>query len=295
MKYHGLGNDFLVLVDRERAVELDAPLARALCDRHRGLGADGLLRLSMTGVDDRVAMELWNADGSVAETSGNGLRCAALAAVHEELAGPGSFTVVTAAGASRVEVAHSGAPGTDVRVEMGPVRVGPELAAAGLPLAPGATRAERDALAALGDRGARRVEVGNPHLVIMSKEPVEPGRPGSASAEPSDVALLGSALEQAVPGGVNVEVVAPLGEDNALSMDVWERGAGITLACGTGSCAAAAAARASGIVGDAVSIRNPGGTLTVELSGDPLAPSAVLTGPARRVGRSTVDTAELDR
>src|SRR5665213_241600 len=83
LKYEGLGNDFLVLVDREREVQYDAQLARVLCDRHHGIGADGLLRISNPRHGGDLFMELRNGDGSVAETSGNGMRCAVLAAFHE--------------------------------------------------------------------------------------------------------------------------------------------------------------------------------------------------------------------
>lgn len=287
MKYHGLGNDFLVLVDWERRVRFDASLARAACDRHRGLGADGLLRLSAPLGAGAVHMEVRNADGSVAETSGNGLRCAALAAVHEGLVSGPELGIETLAGISSVRVALADAPGgAEVRVQIAPMVVGPELAASGLSLGeravglPGGPGAP----AALGDRRARRVSIGNPHLVIYGTGP------DAAAPLPIDLAWLGPALEAGVPGGVNVEVVTAPGRDK-LVLEVWERGAGLTLACGTGSCAAAAACRAAGLVGDSVEVANPGGTLHVELSGELLAPSAVLTGPAQRIARASLEDA----
>ncbi|MCU1493001.1 MAG: diaminopimelate epimerase [Acidimicrobiaceae bacterium] len=287
-KYHGLGNDFLVLVDWEREIRFDAPLATALCDRHRGLGADGLLRLSRPTGAGALQMDLRNADGSVAETSGNGLRCAALAAVHEMLVPGPEIGVETLAGLSRVEVAPGAVPGAaQVRVDMGALVVGPEIPATELPLGAAAGSAERAELASLDDHVARHVDIGNPHIVILATKPV------AGTAERYALDRLGPALEAAVPGGVNVEVVSLIEGTDSLVLDVWERGAGITLACGSGSCAAAAAARASGIVGDAVSVVNPGGTLLVELSGELLTPHAVLTGPAQRVAEASVETDEL--
>lgn len=293
VKYHGLGNDFLVHVGGDGAHGIDAVLARALCDRHRGVGADGVLHVSALGAG-RVRMELRNADGGLAETSGNGLRCAVLAAVHSGMVAGAEMVVETLAGAVRAEVLTPQSSRTgDVRVEMGEVAVGPELTLTelvepsrvpGVDL-PAGGLAWDDVLGALPGALARRVAVGNPHLVVY--------RAGRYDRAGLGIDRLGPALQASVDGGVNVEIVgAPAGGETLL-LDVWERGVGITLACGSGSCAAAAASRAAGLVGDVVHVVNPGGTLLVELSGDLLAPSAVLTGPARRVGRVLVDTDEL--
>lgn len=297
VKYHGLGNDFLVQVGGDGAEGIDAALARALCDRHRGVGADGVLHVSALGAG-RVRMELRNADGGLAETSGNGLRCAVLAAVHSGMVAGAEMVVETLAGTVRAEVVtpQSYRAGL-VRVEMGEAAVGPELALSELvepPRVPGEDLpagglawhlARDDVVGALAGAMTRRVAVGNPHLVLYRA-----GRDDRAALR---IDRLGPALEASVAGGVNVEIVGvPAGGDTLL-VDVWERGVGITLACGSGSCAAAAASRAAGLVGDVVHVVNPGGTLLVELSGDLLAPSAVLTGPARRVGRVLVDTDEL--
>jgi diaminopimelate epimerase len=136
----------------------------------------------------------------------------------------------------------------------------------------------------LGDTWeARRVDVGNPHLVMMG-----------SSLDGVDIIALGHVLEHAEPGGQNVEVVASDG-GGGLDLLVWERGAGLTEACGTGSCAAAAAARAAGLVGSRVEVHNPGGTLVVELSGDDvLHPSVYLSGPASRVFKVELLSSEID-
>jgi diaminopimelate epimerase len=271
-KLHGAGNDFLVLADLDEDRPFGPALARALCDRHAGIGADGLLRLLPPRAGGDVRMELRNADGSSAETSGNGLRCLVLVAVDLGLAGPGRVRVETAAGMREVEVRSVDEAGADIAVDMGTVRLSPEEPDAPVP----------------GWR-CRRADVGNPHLVLAA-----PSRAGV------DVAGVGRALDEGTPGGVNVEVIAlpaDAGERlDAIELLVWERGAGVTLACGSGSCAAAAAARCWRMSGDDVVVRNPGGDLRVELSGpDREAPRAVLSGPTSRVARISVDLAGLPR
>jgi len=301
VKYHGLGNDFLVLVDPDRQRPFTGDVARSVCDRHRGVGADGLIRLSMADeLDARpsISMDLLNADGSPAETSGNGLRCAALAAVDElrefdprlamvDSDGQIRFSVVTAAGRSDVAVRRARATQTassepaTVRVSMGTAHVREMGDAGALALGPLSDAQAKLDLEMHADARAYGVDVGNPHLVVVDpvREPLV------------RVALdhLGPGLESAVPGGVNVEVVVPTDGGARLLLDVWERGAGLTLACGSGSCAAAAAARAAGRVGDVVHVDNPGGTVQVELFGPLECPDVTLTGPAQRIAAVSVE------
>jgi len=294
-KHEGAGNDFLVLVDPERSWVVDAGLARALCHRHQGIGADGLLRVGAGRDGADVSMELWNADGSMAEMSGNGIRCLVQAAVDAGLASPPEIAVSTAAGVRAVtyhpgllDGEHPAVGAGDssagkawagkawageawageawASVDMGPVRLGPE-------------RPQR----ASGYRG-REVDAGNPHVVLYAPE----------LPDTSEVADIGARIEAGTPGGVNVEFVAPGESGDELVLRVWERGVGETLACGTGSCAAAAAVRDWGLVGDRVLVRNPGGTLEV-LFGDRSAGSVLLAGPVRRVARVMVDRDWLDR
>jgi diaminopimelate epimerase len=280
LKYQALGNDFLVFLDPSEvpgADEVEAAFVVAVCDRHRGVGADGILvaRPASAGenalpVDGRVPdvrLELRNSDGGRAETSGNGIRCLALAFVDAGVVPGPDVLVATDAGPRLVTVlARNGCGSAMVRTEMGTVGVG---------------EAERAPLLGAGFE-ARQVDVGNPHLVLMGD-----------SLEGVEIADVGRALEGARPGGQNVEIVAPDGS-GGLDLVVWERGAGLTEACGTGSCAAAAAARAAGLVGDRVDVHNPGGTVTVELSGDARAPLVWLSGPARRVLRGELVPSEID-
>jgi len=280
LKYQALGNDFLVFLDPSDLPgtdEVDAAFVVAVCDRHRGVGADGILvvrpaKADGVGrpVDGRVAdvrLELRNADGGRAETSGNGIRCLALALVDAKIVPGPDVLVSTDAGPRLVTVLADNGPGSAmVRTEMGILQVGD---------------AERAPRLGAGFE-ARHVDVGNPHLVLMGD-----------SLEGVDIGDLGRSLEDAKPDGQNVEFVAPDGL-GGLDLLVWERGAGLTEACGTGSCAAAAAARAAGLVGDRVEVHNPGGTLVVELTGELSAPSVWLSGPARRVLRAELFPSEID-
>lgn len=283
VKYEGLGNDFLVLLDLEGRCQLDASLARLACDRHRGFGADGLLRAGPPpeGSADVMTFELRNADGSEAEMSGNGLRCLAHAAIDSGavIAGPGdSFSVLTPAGRREVRVHALEDRWMWASTEMGEPKVmGPTAGGgAGAPapwrsLGLGPQVGKTTEPCNVGN-GQLFVDVGNPHLVLLGPDP-----------RTLDVASLGPALSQEAggEGGLNVEFVALGPGRDEITMRVWERGVGETQACGTGSVAAAAALRHWGRVGTKVTVNQPGGAADVELRADGV---AVLSGPSRRVG-----------
>jgi diaminopimelate epimerase len=280
VKYQALGNDFLVLVDAASRVELDAGLARALCDRHLGLGADGLIHLVAPRDGGSVRMELYNADGGVAETSGNGLRCAALAALDHDLVSGPEVEIETLLGRAAATVTRGARHATAfVRVDMGELDVGGEVS--GETVLAGASTGLADVLRPLA---ARRVDVANPHVVLY--------HPGGSALPVSDVSSVGAPIDAGTPGGANVEIVLSA-TTSTVVIATWERGAGVTLACGSGSCAAAAACRAAGFTGDVVEVVNPGGTLKVELAGPALAPRAILTGPVRQVARLLLDTEDV--
>jgi diaminopimelate epimerase len=251
-KHHGLGNDFLVLTDPRGVHPVDATLARAVCDRHRGVGADGLLHLGPGSEGAEVTMVLLNADGGRAEMSGNGIGCLVQAAVIAGIATGSTVTVRTDAGIRTVAVQAGQAPRAHlVTVDMGVVEVGddePEWV-------------EGDVLR------AARADVGNPHLVLQAGDV-------DALADREWIAELGRRANAATPGGVNVEVVAS-DDGETLVMDVYERGVGLTQACGTGAVAAAAVARRWELVGDHVTVRMPGGPTRIDLSG----PRAFMTTP----------------
>jgi len=233
-KYHGLGNDFLVLLDLGAVRPVDAADARALCERHKGVGADGLIRATPGEASADFTMELYNADGSRAEMSGNGIRCLAMALVDGGLSGP-EMLIHTDAGDRLVAVDDDGW----ASVDMGLAKVDPK------------------------DVGVAFVNIGNPHTVV----------------EVEDLERLHIAKRAAAWQGRNVEFVVLGPGADAMTMRVWERGVGETQACGTGACAAAAAAFVWGRVGAKVIVHQPGGDATVELKGETM----VLTGPAEHI------------
>jgi diaminopimelate epimerase len=256
-KHEGAGNDFLVVLDPDDSMRLSVAQVRLLADRRRGIGADGIIRVGPGRDGCDLSMQLVNADGSDAEMSGNGIRCLAQAVVDAGWVRPPRFTVATAAGRRTVEYTAGRAAGwASARVDMGPARLGP------------------DQPQEFEDRRVRTVDVGNPHLVLLGPD-----------TESVDVTELGPKLQAAFAGGINVEwiTVRTDGEGDFLDFRVWERGAGETLACGTGSVAAAAAARSWGAIPNrVVRVRNPGGMLEVTLGGTHDA-TTYLAGPVRKV------------
>ncbi len=240
-KWHGAGNAFLVDVQEHGLAPWWTPeRVRAVCARSTGVGADGLI---IATLGSKVAMTLYNADGSTAEMSGNGIRCLA-AAVRRSTRGTwDDLDVVTLAGTRRVQLTMDDTSGHG-SVSMGEVSFGESI------------------------KGAWGVaNVGNPHVVVLDTESW------------SDVAReeLADKLAAQV-GGANVEFLTILGDDR-LRIRVIERGVGWTEACGTGSCAVAALARREGLTGDVVTVENPGGALLVELHGM----QATLSGPVQFV------------
>jgi len=256
-KHHGAGNDFLVLIDPVSTGPLAPDLVQALCDRRFGIGADGVIQIVDAHGAADVGMVLQNADGGEAEMSGNGMRCLAQAAVLSALVTPPEFTVATAAGIKTVEYFEGdGVHAAEASVELGSAVLGP------------------DQPQKFPDRKVRTVDMGNPHVVMFGP-----------TLDGVDVTGIGSSLQAVHEGGVNVEFIASGGEPGVLDLRVFERGVGETEACGTGSAAAAAAARSWGLVGDRVVVRNPGGTLQVTLDGD----RARLRGPVHRIASVVVD------
>jgi diaminopimelate epimerase len=246
IKLHGLGNDFLVSFGAG-----DPAMARQVCDRHTGLGADGLIRGGMSPAGELTFL-LWNADGSEAEMSGNGMRCLAHAALDLGLVVENeTFAAFTPAGRRSVTIRRTGPSQTWAVVEMGAVKV-----------------READGVCNVGT-GSALVDVGNPHLVVLGPDP-----------STVDVGRLGPELERSDPDGLNVEFVTLGPGPDSITMRVWERGVGETQACGTGSCAAAAAVHKWGRVGSAVTVNQPGGAAAVTLRPDG---TATLAGPSVRI------------
>ena len=252
-KHHGLGNDFLVLLDLDGLRPVGPDDARAVCDRHTGIGADGLIRVTAGSGGADVTMHLLNSDGSRAEMSGNGIRCLAQAVLQAGVAQPPEVRVMTDAGLRSVVVRDRTGPDTHLlSVDMGAAKVGDD---------------EPDWL---GDDIIRavRVDMGNPHLVLHV-----PDRQWGP-----DVAELGRQIDAATPGGLNVHLLSPGDATGEIIISTWERGAGATLACGTGACAAAAAALVWDLAGPRVTVHMPGGSAEVEIG-----ETVTLIGPATSI------------
>ena len=253
--HHGLCNDFLVALVHE--VPSDASdLARNLCDRNSGIGADGLVfGTPWAGSAAGLTFTLVNSDGSPAEVSGNGLACFGHAILRtgpqqEDL----DVVVDTAAGPRRIRVVGTPTdPVVSVTVEMGAAVGGPDLR--GLSVDLGGPQAGRVA----------SVDMGNPHLVVEVDDPAV-----------IDLATVGPRLEaHFLPVGCNVHMVS-VADRSTIRLRTWERGAGLTEACGSGACAAAATAHSWGAVDDLVRVRMPGGETTVVV-GDPMVLSVTST------------------
>ncbi len=266
-KFQGLGNDFIV-VDAERWPEpaMTPALARTLCDRHLGVGADGVLWVQrLHGFDgaspqgDRRAVRLviWNADGTRPEMCGNGVRCVVDWLAHQGTLLEGETVAVhTDAGVRAATLLQQGASASRVAVDMGPIRLG---------------RKEIVRVDESREVAVQPVDVGNPHGVVFAPD--------------GDLGAVVEAVRgmEVFPHGVNVELVEAI--DGALRVRVNERGVGWTRACGTGACAVAAAAVAEGRArpGEDVTVRLDGGELTVRVNETPEGLSARMTGPVARV------------
>ncbi len=254
-KHHGLENDFLVaLVD---AVPADAStLAQRLCARHTGVGADGLI-FGVAHPDADIEMVLFNADGSSAEISGNGIRCLAQALAEARGITEGVVTIAAGVGVRRLELKPANTPNTVlVSVSMGQVTSGPPL--------PELAELQRPGFRILN---AQTGDVGNPHVILLVDDVSAP-----------DAELDGAALEQVwMPTGINVHFLAH-SAPNEITLVHRERGAGVTAACGSGATVAATIAHQWGLVGPEVSVVMPGGEATVLVG-----PDAVLVGPSVKI------------
>ncbi|MBW3603030.1 MAG: diaminopimelate epimerase [Actinobacteria bacterium] len=267
VKAHGAGNDFVLLPDHDDRLELTPALARALCSRHLGLGADGVIRLGppRAGVGADVFMDYRNADGSLAQMCGNGVRCVAKFAVDRNLVAGDTVRVDTRGGVKPVLCTRGPDGLVDrARVDMGPPRPGvvdDELVVDG--------RTVR----------VTTLSIGNPHAVLVVDD---------VAAAP--VRTLGPLIERhpVFPEGTNVEFVAVPARDRVVGR-VWERGVGETLASGTGASAMAVAAALLGLARRTTAVELPGGSLGVAWGPE----TVTVTGPAVEVASGDLDPAWL--
>ena len=255
-KMHGLGNDFVIVDAREEPFEVAPPLARAIADRRTGVGCDQLIILEPSKTAD-LKMRIWNSDGGEVQACGNAARC-----------------VVQLTGATAIDSAGGLVEGKDLGGEVEVSIAEPKFGWDEIPLA---YPLDTAALPTAWDGLARpmALNVGNPHLVFFVE-----------NIEAVPLEELGPRIENdaAFPERINVNVARV--EDGAIRLKTWERGAGLTLACGTGACATAVAAIRTKRASSPVKVKMPGGSLTVSWeAGQPI---------RMRGGVSHVYSGELD-
>lgn len=266
-KVHGLGNDFVLIEAFSGLPTADLPrLARATCDRHFGIGADGLLLLHPSQVAD-FRMQIINSDGSEAEMCGNAIRCAAKYAYEHGLCRWSELSVETLAGIMQLRLGVNAGLVETVMVDMGLPILDPARIPMNTPQNPAVLVPVR-----VRDRVYRvtALLMGVPHAIVFVPD-----------LDKVDVAAEGYALEKHAlfPRGTNVEFVQVV-SSSVVRVRVWERGAGLTLACGTGACAVAVACVLNGLTEDSITTELPGGSLQVHWRNQQ---RVYMTGPAAEV------------
>lgn len=269
-KMHGLGNDFVVIDATSQNVQLTPEQIRFIADRHFGVGCDQLLLVekpTTPGVDFRY--RIFNADGGEVQQCGNGARCFAQFVLRKGLTNKHSIAVETAGGIIRPEIEPNGS----VTVNMGVPRLEP----AEVPFV--ADKRSHSYVLAVGDQAfdVGVVSMGNPHVVLMVDD-----------VKAAPVQSLGALIERhpRFPQRVNVGFMQVV-SDESIKLRVFERGAGETLACGTGACAAVVVGRLQGLLQSQVTVSLPGGVLTIRWDGE--GKPVLMSGPATFVFEGTID------
>jgi len=280
-KYNGTGNDFVLIEDIEDRLTLPPFLIAAICNRHTGVGADGLIRVAPAD-DADFFMDYSNADGNPSQMCGNGIRCLSKLVYERGLTEKRALTIHTRAGLKYVELHVDDGRVDRVTVDMG----SPSLRRGDLPMQgdPDAEfLAEPVEVDGRSFKGTA-VSMGNPHLVLF------------VDTDPSeiDVGRLGPILEHdpRFPERTNVEFVAT--GDAAISVRVWERGVGETMACGTGACASLVAAHIAGLAPAHAEVRFPGGSLDIDWRKDD-GGHVFMTGGVERSFEGVLDAEWLRR
>lgn len=268
-KYHGLGNDYLVLDPNKNKIHLQERKIEMLCRRNFGVGADGILYGPVLE-DSKIKVSIYNPDGSEAERSGNGVRIFAKYLRDAGYVKEKKFILTTRAG--DVEVEFLDEDGTTMRVNMGK----PDFMSASIPMSGPAHEIVNEPLTFHGSLyNTTCLSVGNPNCVIMTEEV------SSKKAE-----ALGPYVENAhyFKNRINMQL-CKVESRSQIRIEIYERGAGYTLASGTGACAAAAAAHKMGLVDDKITVKMPGGDLQIEIDGDK---NIFMTGTVGTVGTFTL-------
>ncbi|WP_439509304.1 diaminopimelate epimerase [Marinimicrobium koreense] len=263
-KMHGLGNDFVVIDGVTQKVRLSTEKIRTLADRHFGVGCDQVLLVETpTRPDIDFRYRIFNADGGEVENCGNGARCFARFVLERKLTGKRSIKVETAGGDITLNVTEQG----QVQVDMGVPRLNPEE----IPFQADAEAIRYDLALPEQTLDISAVSMGNPHAVLMVNK-----------VDSAPVETLGPLIEshERFPRRVNagfMQMVSP----SEINLRVYERGAGETLACGTGACAAVVAGRLRQLLEETVKVNLPGGSLSITWPGP--GHSVIMTGPATTV------------
>ena len=265
-KYQGIGNDFILLDGTDGSLRIDPEWCRKACDRHYGIGADGVLYV-MPGESTDITMRIINADGSEAEMCGNGIRCVAKHAYDFGIVKKESFTVHTLAGDLTADVSVKDGKAASVRIDMG----APVLDGRSVPVDADGRFIDMPFEAGGVSFRANAVSMGNPHFITFS------------DLDDAVVDRLGPILERHpfFPRRTNVEFCRIV--DGKIHIRVYERGAAWTLACGTGACASTVAAALNGLVpfDEPVDVRLPGGWLRI--TADSGLRRVLMEGPAEMV------------
>lgn len=274
VKMHGLGNDFVLIADLEAELELDPNAVAWLCDRHFGVGADGVILVRpATTVDADLLMMYFNSDGTSSAMCGNGIRCFTKYAVDHGLVAGDTLRVETLAGVFPVDVVLDAAGAMEsATVDMGE----PRLAPSEVPTTLAPVREDDEAVigaeveTAFGTYAVTCVSMGNPHAIIWVDD-----------VDEAPVETVGPEIENhpAFPQRTNVEFAQVAG-DGVIRLRVWERGVGETMACGSGACASLVAASLEDLVERQAAVELPGGDLVVRWAEDG---HVYMSGPAEEV------------
>lgn len=271
LKMHGAGNDFIVANNLDKSIVLSQRQIAQLCDRHKGIGADGLI-LVEPSAEAAVFMNYYNADGTVAQMCGNGMRCLAKYVTDQQIVEKTHFTVASRAGEIGIDLLKKTPIESTIRVNMGNVI----FAAQKIPV----VSEKKEVIGAHFDwEGITYIygcaSMGNPHMVVITE-----------NFDRTPIEAIGPYYESHAmfPEKCNISF-AEVKDASHIRMDTWERGDGRTLACGTGACAAVAVLHRLGRVDTIVEAQLSGGILKVELDGD----RVWMTGPAQVVYEGSVD------
>jgi diaminopimelate epimerase len=275
-KYHGLGNDYLVIDPNVYDIALEPETIRLICDRHFGVGADGILYGPVSSGND-LSVRIFNPDGSEAEKSGNGLRIFARYLFESKYVDKKSFMIKTLGGIVGVQIKDDIA--NLIKIDMGIV----SFISTDIPVKGEEREVVDEELEINGVKyKVACLSIGNPHCVIPMQEISE-----------QKARQLGPLIEnhEMFPNRINVQLLKVIDRNN-IEIMIWERGAGYTLASGSSACAAAAAAYKSGMVDEKVNVKMPGGKLLVEISPDN---HIHLTGPVEKVFEGRIHLGLIDR